>query len=135
MKKLLPLAATLVIAVTAALAVDSGNKKSDAPKPLALTTANFSEKTSEGVVLVDFWAAWCGPCKVIAPTIDELAEDYEGKAVIAKVDVDSNPELAQKFGIRSIPNLKILKDGEVVDEIVGVADKKAIAKALDKQLR
>ena len=134
MKKFLPLAATLVIAITAALAAGA-NKKSDSPEPLALNQTNFAEETSEGVVLVDFWAEWCGPCKVIAPTIDELARDYEGKAVIAKVDVDSNPELAQKFGIRSIPNLKILKDGKVVDEIVGVANKKQIEKALEKQLR
>jgi thioredoxin 1 len=104
-------------------------------KPLALTKDNFETSTAKGVVLVDFWAEWCGPCKLIAPTIEELAKDYEGKAVIAKVDIDSNPELAQKFQIQAIPNLKILKDGKVVDEIVGLADKKEIEKKLKKHLR
>ncbi|MCB1066017.1 MAG: thioredoxin [Verrucomicrobiae bacterium] len=104
-------------------------------KPLALTKDNFATSTAKGVVLVDFWAEWCGPCKMIAPAIEELAKDYHGKAVIAKVDIDSNPELAQKYQIRAIPNLKILKDGKVVDEIVGLADKKEIEKKLKKHLR
>lgn len=104
-------------------------------KPVALNKDNFAAKTGKGVVLVDFWAEWCGPCKLIAPAIEELARDYQGKAVIAKVDVDSNPELSRKFDIKAIPNLKILKDGKVVDEIVGLAEKEDIAKKLDKHLK
>ena len=107
----------------------------DSAKPVALTKDNFEAKAGKGVVLVDFWAEWCGPCKMIAPTVEELAKDYKGKAVVAKVDVDSNPELAAKFKISAIPNLKILKDGKVVDEIVGFVPKEEIAKKLDKHLK
>lgn len=119
----------------ALLPLTLSSAEGEAPKPVALTAKNFDELTAQGVVLIDFWAEWCGPCKLIAPTIDILAKEYEGKAVIAKVDVDSEPELAKKHGIRAIPNLKFLKDGEVVDEIVGVADQKEIEKRLKKLLR
>lgn len=104
-------------------------------KPVALTKDNFEATASKGVVLIDFWAEWCGPCKLIAPTIEELAKDYRGKAVIAKVDIEANRDLAARFGIRAIPNLKILKDGKVVDEIVGFVPKEDIAKKLDKHLK
>lgn len=134
MKNLIPttlLAAALAFAAPA-LFVQAAD--GDA-KPVALTKDNFESKTADGVVLVDFWAEWCGPCKLIAPVIDELAKDYDGKATIAKVDVDSNPELAQKYKVQAIPNLKILKDGKVVDEIVGVAEKSEIEAKLKKHLR
>ncbi|MBL9160406.1 MAG: thioredoxin [Verrucomicrobiales bacterium] len=124
---LLPLLAAAALLPLAAGAADN--------KPVALTKDNFEAKAGKGVVLVDFWAEWCGPCKLIAPTIEELAKDYQGKAVIAKVDVDENPDLARRFEIKAIPNLKILKDGKVVDEIVGFVPKADIAKKLDKHLK
>lgn len=104
-------------------------------KPLELTDQNFEEIiNTDKPVLVDFWAEWCGPCKMIAPVVEELAADYEGKAVIAKVDVDSNPEVSAKFGIRSIPTLLVFKGGEVVDKQVGAVPKTALSEKLDKQL-
>ncbi len=101
-----------------------------------LTDANFQEKVldTKGITLVDFWAEWCGPCKMIGPIIEELAHDYEGKALIAKVDVDENAELSQRFEVRSIPTILILKDGEVVDKHVGFATKQALAAKLEAQL-
>ena len=132
MKKHTALLAIVAFAVGAlSIAVAADTKV----KPVALTNENFEAKTSEGVVLIDFWAEWCGPCKAIAPAIEELAVEYDGKAVIAKVDVDANPELSKKFQIRSIPTLKIMKDGEVVDEIVGLVPKSEIEKKLKKHLK
>jgi thioredoxin 1 len=98
------------------------------------TDSNFKEKASEGVVLVDFWATWCGPCRAIAPTVEELSIDYKDKAVIGKLDVDHNPEVAMKYGIRSIPTLLILKDGQVVDQVIGLTTKQTLAAKLDAAL-
>ena len=100
------------------------------------TDANFKEKALEGdnVVLVDFWAEWCGPCKIIAPVIEELSNDYNGKAIVGKLDVDTNPEVAMKYGIRSIPTILILKNGEVVGKQVGTTTKKALADQIDSAL-
>lgn len=104
-------------------------------KPVEITDSNFNEViNSDKPVLVDFWAEWCGPCKMIAPVVDELASDYDGKAVIGKVDVDSNPEVAGKFGIRSIPTLLVFKNGEVVDKQVGAVNKSILSQKLDAQL-
>jgi thioredoxin 1 len=104
-------------------------------KPLVLTKDNFQSATSKGIALVDFWAEWCGPCIRMAPILDDLAGKYEGRVTIAKVDIDANPALAEKFQIQSIPNLKIFKDGKVVDEIVGLVPKEQIMAKLDKYLK
>ncbi|NIK72607.1 thioredoxin 1 [Thermonema lapsum] len=101
-------------------------------KALEITEANFNEIiNSDKPVLIDFWAAWCGPCLMLAPTIEELAGEYEGKAVIGKVDVDANPNLAVQFGIRSIPTLLLFKGGKVVDKQVGVVPKIVLTQKLD----
>jgi len=100
-------------------------------KYVELNSSNFDETVKEGVTLVDFWAPWCGPCRMIAPVIEELAAEYEGKATIAKVNTDEEQELAVKFGIRSIPSILFFKDGQVVDQMVGAASKQAFAEKLD----
>ncbi len=103
---------------------------------LELTDANFDELVmkSDKPVLVDFWAEWCGPCRMVGPIVEELATEYEGKAVIGKVNVDSNQEVAGKFGIRNIPTLLVFKNGEIVDKQVGVAPKTVLAGKLDAQM-
>lgn len=89
-----------------------------------VTDADFDSKVESGVQLVDFWATWCGPCKMIAPVLEELAADYEGKADILKLDVDENPSTAAKYEVMSIPTLIVFKDGQPVDKVVGFNQKK-----------
>ena len=104
-------------------------------KPLEITDANFEEViNNDKPVLVDFWAEWCGPCKMIGPVVEELASDYDGKAVIGKVNVDENPAVSAKFGIRSIPTLLVFKGGEIVDKQVGAVPKGVLSSKLDAQL-
>jgi len=103
-------------------------------KYIELTKENFDEVVGSGVSLVDFWAPWCGPCRMIAPVIDELAEEYEGKANICKVNTDEQQEIAVKFGIRSIPTILFFKDGEIVDQMVGAAGKNVFTEKLDALL-
>ncbi len=100
------------------------------------TDANFKETAldTEGVAVIDFWAEWCGPCRMIAPIIEELSSEYDGKALIGKVNVDDNPEIAMKYGIRSIPTILILKDGEVVDKHVGTTTKQVLANKIETHL-
>ncbi len=99
-----------------------------------VTDQNFATETNEGVVLVDFWAPWCGPCKMIAPVLEELDGELGDKAKIAKVDVDENQETASKFGVMSIPTLLVLKNGEVVDQVVGFQPKEALAELVNKHI-
>lgn len=103
---------------------------------LELTDANFNEKVlqSDKPVLVDFWAEWCGPCRMVGPVVEELANDYDGKAVVGKVNVDENQGVAAQFGIRNIPTLLVFKNGEIVDKQVGVAPKNVLAGKIDTQL-
>ncbi|MCM3316927.1 thioredoxin [Rummeliibacillus stabekisii] len=96
------------------------------------TDATFSNDISKGLVLVDFWATWCGPCKMIAPVLEELDQELDDKATIVKVDVDQNQETASQFGIMSIPTLVLFKDGQPVDKTVGFQPKEALAELINK---
>ena len=100
------------------------------------TDANFEQDVlkADQPVMVDFWAAWCGPCKAIAPVLEELAGEYDGKAKIVKINVDDNPQIASQFGIRSIPTLMVFKDGERVDTVMGLQPKDHLATVLDKHV-
>jgi thioredoxin 1 len=103
---------------------------------LEITDSNFEEVVlkSDKPVLVDFWAEWCGPCRMVGPVVEELSKEYEGKAIIGKLDVDSNPKVATEFGIMSIPALLFFKDGKVVDKQVGAVPKHVLAGKLNAQL-
>ncbi|MCR9254353.1 MAG: thioredoxin [bacterium] len=104
-------------------------------KAIEITDNNFEEVINgDKPVLVDFWAEWCGPCKMIGPVVEELAGDYEGKAVIGKVDVDANPVVSAKFGIRSIPTLLVFKNGEIVDKQVGAVPKGVLSQKIEAQM-
>ena len=100
------------------------------------TDDNFETEVIQSTkpVLVDFWAEWCGPCRQIAPTVDEVAAEYEGRAVVGKVNIDHHPEIASEYGIRSIPNLLIFSDGKVQQQIVGAVGKGELSKAINKLL-
>jgi thioredoxin 1 len=103
---------------------------------LQITDSNFDEIVlkSDKPVLVDFWAEWCGPCRVVGPVVEELSKDYEGRAVVGKVDVDSNPNISMRYGIRNIPTLLVFKNGEIVDKQVGAVPKNVLAQKLNAQL-
>lgn len=105
-------------------------------KYLALTDNSFNAAVlqADQPVLVEFWAEWCGPCRMIAPSIDQLAEDFDGKAKVAKLDVDANPEITATYGVRSIPTLLIFKNGTVVDKIIGAVAKSVIQERLSSQM-
>ncbi len=103
---------------------------------LEITDANFEELVlkSDKPVLVDFWAEWCGPCRMVGPVVEELSKEYEGKAVIGKVNVDNNSGISAKYGIRNIPTLLFFKNGEVVEKHVGVAAKNVLSGKLDSHM-
>jgi thioredoxin 1 len=103
---------------------------------LQITDSNFEETVlkSDKPVLVDFWAEWCGPCRMVGPIVEEISNEYSGKAVVGKVDVDNNPEISMRFGIRNIPTLLIFKGGQVVDKQVGAVPKNVLTQKLDAQM-
>jgi thioredoxin 1 len=105
-------------------------------KPITFTDENFEKEVvnSDKPVLIDFWAVWCGPCKIIAPVIEELAGEYDGKVKVGKLDVDENQQVSIKYGVRSIPTLLIFKNGKVKDTIIGAVPKAQIVQKLDSAL-
>ena len=104
---------------------------------VTLTDGNFQREVieSQKPVLVDFWAPWCGSCQAMGPVISELADEFQSRAVVAKIDVDNNPEMAARYGIRSIPTLMIFQNGKITDQMVGTMPKKALAQKLEDRLQ
>jgi thioredoxin 1 len=103
-------------------------------KVKTFTDSNFDEEIKSGVTLVDFWAEWCGPCRRLAPAVDAIATEYDGRATVAKMNVDENPNVPGRFMIRGIPTLLIFKNGQLADQIVGLVPKEEITKKLDQHL-
>jgi len=111
-----------------------GQRHMASDKVKTFTDSNFDEEVKTGVVLIDFWAEWCGPCRRLAPTVDALATEYDGRATVAKMNIDENPNIPGRLMIRGLPTILIFKNGELADQIMGLAPKEEIAKKLDQQL-
>jgi thioredoxin 1 len=103
-------------------------------KVKTFTDSNFDDETKNGVVLVDFWAEWCGPCRRLAPTVDALATDFDGRATVAKLNVDENPNVPGRYAIRGIPTLLLFKNGQLAETIVGLVPKDDIARLIERHL-
>lgn len=122
---------TLLLILSALSMISCKNGSSD-DTIITLTSDNFVNETSKGIVMVDFWATWCMPCKAMAPVIDEIASQTKGKVKVGKVDVDKNGPIANQFGIQAIPTIIIFKDGIPVERLVGIQSKAALVNALSK---
>jgi thioredoxin 1 len=106
-----------------------------ARKAIEITDANFEQLIqSDKLVLIDFWAEWCGPCRMVGPVVEELASEYEGRAIVGKLDVDANPQVSGKLGVRSIPTLLVFKNGQLIDKQVGAVPKHVLAQKLEAHL-
>jgi thioredoxin 1 len=103
-------------------------------KVKTLTDSNFDDEKKSGVVLVDFWAEWCGPCRRLAPTVDALATEFDGRATVGKLNVDENPAIPERYAVRGIPTLLLFKEGELTETIVGLRGKEDIAKMIERHL-
>jgi len=123
---------SLIAIITVSVLFSLASCKSGDEDIIILTTDNFADETSKGIVLVDFWASWCMPCKAMAPAIEEIASQTKGKVKVGKVDIDANGPLANRFGIQSIPTVMIFKDGQLMETFVGVQSKAALVNALSK---
>lgn len=131
MKKSLFLA---IILTSVLLGISSCNNGSENGDITTLTTENFSSEIAQGVVMVDFWATWCMPCKAMAPVIDEIAAQTKGKVKVGKLDIDKNGPVANQYGIQAIPTILIFKDGQLVETLVGIQSKAALINALSKHV-
>ena len=103
-------------------------------KVKTLTDSNFDDEKKSGVLLVDFWAEWCGPCRRLGPTVDALATEFDGRATVAKLNVDENPTIPERYAVRGIPTLLLFKEGELTETIVGLRGKEDIAKMIERHL-
>ena len=101
---------------------------------ITFTDENFAEQTANGLTMVDFWAVWCGPCRVVAPSVEHLAEQYAGQVRVGKLDVDNNPRTAAQFNVRSIPTILFFRDGKVVDSVIGAVPKAALERKVQEHL-
>ncbi len=122
----------LILLVSVSLSQSACKSGSASGSILTLTTDNFTAETAQGVVMVDFWATWCMPCKAMAPVIDEIAEHTKGKVKVGKVDIDKNGPLASQFGVQAIPTIIIFNNGKAVETLVGMQSKAALINALSK---